>query len=46
MGLNTIYFNNINLDDDNLMMMTLKLLLMQDPWLSVIDANNLRQINK
>ena len=46
LGLNTIYVNNINLDDDILVKMILKLLFMLDLWLGVINMINVRHVKK
>ena len=44
LDLNTIYVNNINLDDDILVNMILKLLLMLDWWLGVTNVKNARHV--
>ena len=46
LGLNTIYVNDDNLDDDILVKMILKLLFMLDLWLGVINMKNARHVKK
>ena len=43
-GLNSINFNIINHDDDNLMIMILKLLTILDLWLGIIDISNTKHV--
>ena len=43
-GLNSINFNIINYDDDNLMIMILKLLTILDLWLGIIDISNTKHV--
>ena len=44
LGLNTIYVNNIDIDDDILVKMILKLLFMLHLWLRVINNENNKNI--
>ena len=44
LDINTIYVNNINLDDDILVNMILKLLLMLEWWLGVTNVKNARHV--